>query len=40
MLAAVGGYTHLHIVRARDREGTGGPAQMSEFASLHGEMSL
>lgn len=39
MLAAVGGYTHLHTVGARDEEGMGGPAQMSEFASLHGEMN-
>lgn len=39
MLAAVGGYTHLHTVGARDEEGTGGPAQMSEFASLYGEMN-
>lgn len=40
MLAAVGGYMHLHTVGARDREGMGGPAPMSEFASLHGEMNL
>lgn len=37
MLAAVGGYTHLHTTGARAGHGEGlGPPQMSESTSLQG----
>ena len=40
MLAAVGGYAHLHTTGARAGHGEGpGPPQVSESTSLQGEMS-